>query len=100
MQQIRKSAEITINLPADTDRSIATMSNLNKSFVSNESHVPISITFEEGKEIELISLKDSNTYFKYNEVASKTSWISKSDGILFYDYDKTMSADHKKIVMK
>jgi hypothetical protein len=47
----------------------------------------------------VLSLKDSNTYFKYNEVASKTSWVSKSDGILFYDYNKSMSADSKNIVM-
>ena len=79
------------------DGSVAT--NTYRSQTSFNDNVPIGITFEEGKEIELISLKDSNTYFKYNEVASKTSWISKSDGILFYDYDKTMSADHKKIVM-
>ena len=95
--RFEKSAEITMNIP--TDRSIATMSNLNKSFMS-EDKVPIGITFEEGREIELISLKNSNTYFKYNEVASKTSWVSKSDGILFYDYNKSMFADHKKIVMK
>jgi len=65
----------------------------------SENIVPIGITLEEGKDIELISLRDSSTYFKYNEVISKTSWVSKSDGILFYDYDKSMSADHKKIVM-
>ena len=98
--KFEKSAEITINLPPDTDRSIISqLSNLNKSYMSNEAKVPIGITFEEGKEIELISLKDSNTYFKYNEIASKTSWVGKSDGILFYDYNKLMSADHKKIVM-
>ncbi len=79
------------------DGSVAT--NTYRSQTSFNDNVPIGITFEEGREIELISLKDSNTYFKYNEVASKTSWVSKSDGILFYDYDKTMSADHKKIVM-
>lgn len=77
------------------------LSNINKSYVSQHdgNKVPIGITFEEGKEIELISLKDSNTYFKYNEIASKTSWVGKSDGILFYNYNKSMFTDHKKIVM-
>ena len=94
--RFEKSAETSLNLPPDTYRSDVTQTS-KVSIIQYE--VPIGITFEEGKEIELISLKDSNTYFIYNEVASKTSWISKSDGILFYDYDKTMSADHKKIVM-
>ena len=66
--------------------------------VFNE-QVPIGITFEEVKEIDLISLEDSNTKFVYNEVLSKTSWVGKSDGILFYDYDGSKVADDKKIVM-
>ena len=78
-----------INIP-DSARTITTMTE----------NVPIGITFEEGGEIELISLKDSNTYFKYDGVISKTSWVSKDDGILFYNYnDNIKYADHKNIVM-
>ena len=65
----------------------------------NQEQVPIGITFEEVKEIDLISLKDSKTKFSYDGVLSKTSWVGKSDGILFYDYDGSKVADDKKIVM-
>jgi hypothetical protein len=93
--KFEKTTDININLP---DASTIA-SNTARSMTFYDNNVPIGITFEEGREIELISLKDSNTYFKYNEVASKTSWVSKSDGILFYDYNKSMSADSKNIVM-
>jgi len=80
-----------INIP-NSNRSIETL--------EYSERVPIGITFEEGEEIELISLKDSNTYFRYDGVISKTSWVSKSDGILFYNYnDNIKYADHKNIVM-
>ena len=46
------------------DGSVAT--NTYRSQTSFNDNVPIGITFEEGKEIDLISLKDSSTYFQYN----------------------------------
>ena len=95
--KFEKSTEVGItNLQ---DNSFIAPSYSVKTNTARSDIVPIGITLEEGKDIELISLRDSSTYFKYNEVISKTSWVSKSDGILFYDYDKSMAADHKKIVM-
>ena len=93
-----KTTDMNLNIP-NSDRSIATqLSNLNKSYYSD--HVPIGITFQNGGEIELIGLKDSNTYFRYDGVISKTSWVGKNDGILFYNYnDNIKYADHKNIVM-
>jgi hypothetical protein len=63
---------------------------------------PIGIALENGKEIELIGLNDSGTYFDYNNdgLRNKTSWVGAKDAILFYDYNHTQQADDfKKIVM-
>ncbi|WP_236869955.1 hypothetical protein [Candidatus Bandiella numerosa] len=89
-----------INIP-DSSRTITSLDDVPTGISFKiEAYVPIGITFEEGKEIELISLKGSNTYFEYNGVISKTSWVSKNDGILFYNYnDNIKYADHKNIVM-
>ena len=63
---------------------------------------PIGISLEEGKEIELIPLKGSSTYFAYDDNSNicKTSWVDSSDAILFYDYNESKRASHfSKIVL-
>ncbi len=84
-----------VNNVLDTSGHFSVRSN-NSEF---EHKVPIGITFEEDKDIDLITLKDSNTNFAYDGVLSKTSWVGKSDGILFYDYDGSKVANDNKIVM-
>lgn len=94
----KKSSETGNISVLSSSRTISTLDN-EISYRIDE-HMPIGITFEEEKEIELISLKGSNTYFRYDGVILKTSWVGKNDGILFYNYnDNIKYADHKNIVM-
>jgi hypothetical protein len=58
-------------------------------------NAPIGITLEEGKEIGLIKLEDSTTYFDYddNSVLEKTSWVSADDAIIIYDHNDNKIVD-------
>ena len=63
---------------------------------------PIGIELEPGRAIDLISLRESTTYFSYSDdgALSRTSWVGPNDAILFYDFNGTNQADHwSKFVM-
>jgi len=63
---------------------------------------PIGIELEPGRAMDLISLRESTTYFSYSDdgALSRTSWVGPNDAILFYDFNGTGQADHwSKFVM-
>lgn len=62
---------------------------------------PIGITLSK-QILKLIDLKNSSTYFDFNNngKSNKTSWVGPSDAILFYDFNHTQKADDfRKIVI-
>ena|GEM_PF-2711481 len=54
---------------------------------------PIGITLEEGREIKLIKLSNSDIYFNYGNGLVKTSWISSDDALLVYDHNQNNMVD-------